>query len=117
MIPILSLENLKKLISARKNYLLIDVRRPDEVSAYGAIPTAINIPIHALDDALELDPNTFENLYGIGMAKHTKIIFYCRTGHRSEKATEIAISKGFNAYNFKGSVMEWSKIDRNVRMY
>ena len=63
------------------NYHLIDVREPEELIANGAIEGAENIPLgevenHA-DEIAKLDGN---------------VIFFCRSGNRSGKATEARVS-------------------------
>ena len=81
------------------NYHLIDVREPEELIANGAIKGAENIPLgevenHA-DEIAKLDGN---------------VIFFCRSGNRSGKATEAFKQRGFtNVYN-GGGYEELSKL-------
>lgn len=35
------------------------------------------------------------------------LVFYCRSGARSEQATAFAVGHGFKARNYRGSFMEW----------
>ncbi len=103
--PIISTNELKKLIKENGDYILIDVREPSELE-YGMIPSAINIPL----DDIEFGIERFD--------KDDNLIFYCRTGGRSHQAAETAKRLGFtNAQNYKGSVWEWSKTDSNVTRY
>jgi len=108
MVQIISIKELRKLIEKKGDYVLIDVRERGEL-VKGMIPTAINIPFRELKSYL-VDSQRFD--------KGANLIFYCRTGSRSQKACEIAISLGFvNTRNYEGSIKEWSEIDSNVKYY
>lgn len=74
------------------NYHLIDVREPLELEVDGSIAEANNIPLGDIeahiDEIKALDGN---------------VIFFCRSGNRSGKATEFYKSQGFdNVYNGGG---------------
>lgn len=74
------------------NYHLIDVREPEELIANGAIEGATNIPLGELENHIE----EIQNLEG-------NVIFFCRSGNRSGKATDAFKEKGFtNVYNGGG---------------
>jgi len=102
-------DELKALIDSKGEYILVDVRELEELD-YGMIPTAKHIPLNQIADALA-NPKMF------GLSKDKKIIFYCRSGSRSDSATALALEKGFNAVNYQGSILDWSKIDQNVKAY
>ncbi len=117
-------EELKQLIDSNQTIgesapiLLVDVREPMEVQTYGSIPTSINIPMNDVDKELSLTPDAFKQKYGKVISKDKKIIFYCRSGTRSEVCTKTAVDKGYvNATNYKGSALEWADIDLNVKKY
>jgi rhodanese-related sulfurtransferase len=117
-------DDLKNLIDSKQTIgenspvLLIDVREPSEVQTYGSIPTSINIPMGSAATELSLTPEAFKQKYGKIISKDKKIIFYCRSGTRSEAVVKIALEKGyFNSINYKGSALEWSDIDPNVKKY
>src|SRR3989344_2798172 len=97
----LSRDQLKKLIDAKAKYILIDLRRDDEV-VYGMIPTAKRIPMEELDLALGMDADAFRKKYGFPkFKKEDKVIFYCHSGGRSSIATAYARKQGYrNALNF-----------------
>ena len=116
-VPIISREDLKKMIDSGEAYILIDVREPYELEKYGSIPTSHNIPLDELSQALELPEEEFERQYGFGINKEVKIIFYCRSGARADQAATIAKSKGYNAINYLGSALDWADIDENVKKY
>ena len=118
MSQIISRDELKKLIDDKGDYILIDVRNADELR-FGIIPTARNIPLSSIEHSLDIPEAEFEESFGFSkLKKENNIIFYCRTGGRSQVATTIAISKGYvNARNYAGSIWEWSEIDPNVKRY
>ena len=114
MVPIITKEELKKLIAGDegKKYILIDVREPWEVSQE-AIPTSHNIPLDELEHALKkMDEQVFKDKYAFDKpTKDTNIIFHCHSGSRSNNACEFAIDQGYQATNFEGSMIEWSQPD------
>ena len=112
----ISRNELKQLIDSKGSYLLIDVREMNEM-VHGKIPTAQNLPLSEFTAALELSEEEFQKKYSFSMSKRDRIIFYCRSGSRSAKATEAATDKGFNAENYKGSILDWAEIDEQVEKY
>jgi len=89
---------------------LVDVREPSEIElGKGKIPTAHNIPIGEVQDALTLGEEEWKKKYLIPKIKPSdKVIFYCQSGKRAERACQIAQSAGFsNVWNYKGSALEW----------
>jgi rhodanese-related sulfurtransferase len=102
MVKVLSFAELKRLIDSKATFTLVDVRQPHELS-YGSLPNARNVPL------CDIPAATFE--------RNKLIVVYCRTGSRSARAAEILEKRGFNVLNFAGSVQEWSKHDKSVRMY
>jgi len=113
---IIETQELKQLIESKEAYVLIDIRYEPELS-YGMIPTAHHIPLPEIGEALQLSSSAFTKKYGFSVDKKVKLIFYCRTGSRSQQATQIALQLGYNASNYKGSIKEWSKHDPHVQMY
>src|SRR3989338_1479778 len=114
---IISRNELKKLIDLKGDYVLIDVRNTDEL-ANGMIPSAKNIPLSKIEHAFDMDEDEFKETYGFSkFTKKDNLIFHCRTGGRSEMATQIALGKGYNARNYAGSIWEWAEIDKNVKRY
>lgn len=114
---VVSTEELKKLIEDKGEYILIDVRREDELG-HGMIPTAKHLCLDDVEEAFELDDENFRERFGFDKpSKEDLIVVHCRTGGRSNMATQILSGKGYNVQNYQGSVQEWSKIDENVNMY
>lgn len=114
---VIKTEELKGLIDKKSDYLLIDVRNKDELE-YGVIPSSVNLCLQDFFEAFGSNENYFFNRYGFRKpSKSELVIVYCRTGNRSGVAAEYLRSKGYNVKNYKGSIKEWSLIDKNVKMY
>ncbi len=90
--------NIQKILDAG-NYHLIDVREPEELIANGAIEGATNIPLGEIEerknDILSLEGN---------------IIFFCRSGNRSGKATDFFKNEGLDNVFNGGSYETLSKL-------
>jgi rhodanese-related sulfurtransferase len=89
----------------RPSTVIIDVREPSELAADGKIPTAINVPMGRLADALAegVDP-AIEDALGdevLDPAKHT-LILSCRSGRRTLVAYQIAKESGYKASHYAG---------------
>ncbi len=111
-----TVDELRLLIAAKAEYVLVDVRERDEL-VHGMIPTAVHLPLSQLSDAIALAPTKFFAKYGFVLPKDVRIIVYCRSGSRSTKAATYLCSLGYPAENFKGSVLAWSEIDPSVRAH
>jgi rhodanese-related sulfurtransferase len=85
----------KKLID-QKDVTVLDVRTPEEFQQ-GHIPGATLIPVQILDGSLgELD-------------KDSAYLVVCRSGNRSEEASNILTSNGFTkVYNMTGGLNTWT---------
>lgn len=79
------------------NALLVDVREPDEFNDHH-IPDSTNIPLVNLPGWIKTREDN----------DNTKVIFICRSGNRSARATYLAQRMDINAYNMKGGTVEWS---------
>jgi rhodanese-related sulfurtransferase len=94
---------------------LIDVREPHEVAATGPLKhgrvSAANVPLGRVQGgALELPEQEFRAQFGVDKpAKGDLVVFSCRSGARSERASQHAmVANGFtNVFNYKGSANEW----------
>ncbi len=84
-----------KAIKDKDNIVLLDVRSPAEHSEV-AIPGSLLIPLEQLPLRMNELP------------KDKKIVVYCRSGNRSAMATYILRSRGFEAYNMAGGIINWS---------
>ena len=88
----ISMDKAVKMMKDEKNYIILDVRRPDEY-AEGHIPRAINIPNEEIGTAeiAELPD------------KSQLILVYCRSGRRSKEASEKLVKLGYtNIVEFGG---------------
>lgn len=90
----LSINDYIDMYNSDKNAILLDVRTREEVLD-GKIPNSQNIPLDELENA-QLD-------------KTANIYVYCRSGKRSEVATNLLKSKGYNAINI-GGYIDYKKI-------
>jgi len=90
-------EEWKKSLSTNTNYVLLDVRSPQECQA-GMQENASQLNF--------LDQDVFMN--GIENLDNTKDYFvYCRSGARSSNACAILTQKGFTTFNLLGGMLEW----------
>ncbi|EAT42734.1 AAEL005759-PA [Aedes aegypti] len=89
--------------------LLIDVRKPEEISCTGSIPTSINIPLAFVGQALLLSAEEFQCKYGRPKPCYSDpIIFTCREGNRAGEAANVAFKMGYtNVKNYVGSWAEY----------
>ncbi len=74
---------------------MIDVREPDEV-VQGSIPSAVNLPLSVLPNALHFSPEEFKEKFGFEKPrKDQELTFYCRSGKRSTTAADVAKRNGY----------------------
>lgn len=74
---------------------LIDVRSAEEFGR-GHLPGAVNIPVQEIDRRLgEVGPTGGE------------VVVYCRSGHRSARATELLREHGFTKVHNLGPMTAW----------
>ncbi|WP_026561183.1 sulfurtransferase TusA family protein [Bacillus sp. J37] len=95
-------EELEKKLEVNENIVVIDVREAAEY-AFNHIPNAISIPLGELDERIsELDQND-------------EIYVVCRTGSRSDLATQKLAEKGFaKVNNVVPGMSEWSGITSSL---
>ncbi len=88
----ISMDEAPKMMKNEKNYMILDVRRPDEYAG-GHIPKAINVPNEEIGSAeIPELPN-----------KSQLILVYCRSGRRSKEASEKLVKLGYtNVVEFGG---------------
>jgi rhodanese-related sulfurtransferase len=85
--------------------VLIDVRQPDEFTGeLGHIDHARLIPLAGLPEQIDqLSPDQ-------------TIVFVCRSGGRSARATAFALEYGLTAvYNLKGGMLRWNQLGFEVK--
>lgn len=98
--------DVKRMIDAGEDFLLLDVREPHEYQI-ASIPKAQLIPLGTL-------PNRLAEL-----PKDARIVCHCKSGMRSAKAVDLLKQSGFtNVANMKGGILAWSdKVDPSVPKY
>lgn len=82
---------------AEKEYILIDVRQPQEYSL-GHIPGARLMPL------LDFEAKLFE------LPEDRDLVFYCRNGARSQAAATLAVDaevSNAQIYNLSGGILAW----------
>ncbi|MBA7508580.1 Thiosulfate sulfurtransferase GlpE [subsurface metagenome] len=90
----ISVEEVYQIISSNQDYIILDVRTPDEFKE-GHIEGAILIPVLELDNRLGELP------------KDKPIITYCRSGSRSRNAANILVENGFTQIYDMGGILDW----------
>ncbi|NND70988.1 MAG: molybdopterin-synthase adenylyltransferase MoeB [Rhodothermales bacterium] len=96
-----------RMESGDTDFILVDVRKPNEYQIANLDGTLI--PLHELNDRVgELDDY-----------RDRDVILYCRSGVRSARAVEILQQHGFpSVYNLKGGMLAWTKdVDPRVPIY
>lgn len=110
-LPEMTVQELKTLLdSDADDYLLIDVRNPNEYDI-AKIPGAVLIPLPDI-----------ENGDGVAKVKAAlnghKLIAHCKMGGRSAKALAILKQSGIEGTNVKGGITAWSReVDNAVPEY
>jgi adenylyltransferase/sulfurtransferase len=102
----ISPKEVKALIDAKENFVLIDVREPHEFQI-GRIPTSTLIPLGDLPKKVaELDPSAH-------------YVLHCKMGGRSAKGCDVLRQAGFkNVRNMTGGISAWSdQVDPSVPKY
>ena len=92
-------DELRRYMNAEddRRYLLVDVRQPAEYAAVH-IPGAVLMPL------MELESRLFE------LPADRELVFYCRTGARSQVAAMLAAEAELSdqtVYNLVGGVLAW----------
>ena len=92
----ISMDEAVKMMRDEKDYIILDVRRPDEY-AEGHIPGAINVPNEEIGTAeiAELPD------------KSQLILVYCRSGRRSKEASEKLVKLGYTNIVEFGGFLDW----------
>ena len=88
---VLSVAELDKLLAQPGKILVIDVRRPDEVSSIGGLPVYLSIQLSDLEKSLAWIP------------KDREIVTVSNHAGRAGKAADLLASKGFKVAGAVGS--------------
>lgn len=92
----ISMDEAGEMMKNEKNYIILDVRRPDEY-AEGHIPGAINVPNE------EIGTSEISELPD----KAQLILVYCRSGRRSKEASEKLVKLGYTNIVEFGGILDW----------
>ena len=92
----ISMDEAVKMMRDEKDYIILDVRRPDEF-AEGHIPGAINVPNEKIGtvEIAELPD------------KSQLILVYCRSGRRSKEASEKLVKLGYTHIVEFGGIQDY----------
>ncbi|PSB20934.1 molybdopterin-synthase adenylyltransferase MoeB [Phormidesmis priestleyi ULC007] len=107
----MTVKELKQLLdSGAKDYVLLDVRNPNEYEI-ARIPGSVLVPLPDI-----------ENGSGVAKVKELlnghKLIVHCKLGGRSAKALAILKDAGIEGTNVKGGITAWSQeVDASVPEY
>lgn len=102
---------LKELLDSNANdYILIDVRNPNEYQIAN-IPNSVLIPLPDIENGAAI-PKIKELVNGY------RLIAHCKMGGRSAKALAILKDAGIEGINVKGGISAWSReVDSTVPEY
>lgn len=92
----ISQEKAMEMMKSEKNYLIVDVRTPEEYAA-GYIKHAINIPNETIDKE---GPKQLKD-------KDRLIFVYCRSGNRSKEASDKLARMGYTKVYEMGGINTW----------
>ena len=94
----IGVRDLDRMREERPDLVLVDVREPFELTAFGAIPGVVNIPLDLLAArAAELPQE-----------KERPVVAVCQSGARSLKAASILAGLGYrNVYSLDGGTLGW----------
>ena len=95
----ITVDQLREMMRSDSSLVLLDVRNPHELEdkSLGHIDGVLNIPLPELENRLdELDE-----------FKDKDIAVICRSGNRSETATDLLVKSGFKAVNVLGGMVEY----------
>lgn len=104
-VPEVSVQELEALRNAKADFMLLDVRNPDEYALCNL--GGHLIPFNELPSRLnELNPER-------------QIIIHCHAGGRSRRATEYLLQQGFKkVFNLRGGITAWAnEIDPKMVKY
>lgn len=94
---ILSAAELKGALDKKDDFVLVDVRTPEEYEA-GHLDGSMLVPLDTLE----------RNAENVLTDKNKKLYVYCRTGRRSAEAVGILKNKGYtNVYDVSGGITAW----------
>jgi adenylyltransferase/sulfurtransferase len=102
----ISVETLKQMRDAKEDFLLVDVRNPDEFEI-SVIEGSVKLPLPELAQRFKELP------------KDKLIVLHCKSGGRSARALKFLREQGYpQLKNVAGGINAWAeRIDTNVPQY
>jgi len=94
----------------RKEVVLVDVRRPEELLTDGEIPGSVNVPLQEIPAAFQLSTQDFKAKYGFNLPvkEATNVVLTCRSGRRILVAQERLKALGYSSLRlYRGSINDW----------
>ncbi|XP_045137972.1 putative thiosulfate sulfurtransferase, mitochondrial [Portunus trituberculatus] len=99
----------EELAANLESFVVLDVRGRDEVKKAGQIPGSHCLPIGELEDAFELDDDTFQAKYGFAKpSAEQTLVTHCQMGGRARRAGDALAKKGLQARVYVGSFGDWT---------
>lgn len=100
--PLMSVQELKQLVDSKtKDYLLIDVRTPDEYKV-SHIPGATLVPLIEIENGTGID-KIKSSLQG------RRLLAYCTSGKRSARALVVLQQAGIKGTKIEGGIKSWTE--------
>lgn len=97
-------DQLADMLNAKPAPYLLDVREPFELTAFGAVPGVINIPMQEIPERLDDLPAD----------KSAVIVVICQSGSRSGEIARFLQQKGYtHVCNLVGGTYAWLTSRRN----
>ena len=93
-----------KLMIAKGDVLLVDVREPSELEAGGKIEGAVNVPSGMLES--RADPNS--PYHDASFDKSKTVILYCASGARSALGGKLLKEMGYTEVFNLGGFQDWA---------
>lgn len=81
--------------------ILVDVREKDEILETGIADMAVWLPTSSIETRSQAFNDALKS-----WPKEQKLVFYCRSGRRSEKSADLFSTFGYRTYN-AGSIQDW----------
>ncbi len=106
----MSVTELKSLIDSGADFLLLDVRNPNEFEI-GRIPGSVLVPLPDIESGAGVEKVK-------SLLNGRKLVAHCKMGGRSAKALGILQKAGIDGINVKGGINAWSQdVDPSVPQY
>ena len=96
-------QQLQELLTQEQKPFLLDVREPFELTAFGAVPGVVNIPMDDVPGRLNELPED----------RTIPIVVICQSGARSAEVSVYLDRKGFTSvHNLAGGTYTWLRSQR-----